>query len=269
MNNLSKIFMLLGVVIFMSSCQDEIEIDLNSADQKIIIEGEMSNEIGAVHTVKITKTLNFSDSNNFPPVKGAKVSISDNTGASETLTETEAGVYKTKKILGESGKIYTLTVVAEGQTFTAQSTMVKQIPLLGIKTLLNLNAFPPGSENTYIIFPLFKDPVGLGNAYRFIPTLNGVTNKEILAENDNGLDGLNNSRPIFSRDLKVKKGDTLTLEMRCLDPKIYDYFYSLNQSAGNGPGGGATPTNPLTNIKGGALGYFSAHTVEKKTIIVE
>ncbi len=269
MSNLSKVFFFFTSIFFMTSCQDEIEIDLNSADQKIIVEGEINNEIGAVHTIKISKTLNFSDSNNFPPVKGATVTISDNTGTSETLVETEAGIYKTKNTIGKVGKTYTLTILTGGQTFTAQSTMPTQVALTGIKTILNLSTFPPNTQNTYIVFPTFKDPSGLGNAYRFIPTVNDTTNKEILVENDNGLDGLNNSRPIFSRNLKVKKGDTLTLEMRCLDPNIYEYFYSLNQSAGNGPGGGTTPTNPLTNIKGGALGYFSAHTVEKKTIIVQ
>jgi hypothetical protein len=269
MNNLSKIFSFLAIALFMTSCQEEIEIDLNSAAPQIIIEGELSNDATATTTVKITKTVNFSNGNNYPAVKGAKVMISDNTGASETLTESADGVYTSKKIIGKSGNIYTLTVVAEGQTFTSQCAMPKQVPLLGIKTLENQNDFPPGAKGTFIVFPQFQDPLGLGNAYRFIPSVNGMKNKEILAENDNGVDGLMNARPIFSRDFKVEKGDTLSLEMRCIDTNVYDYFYSLNQSAGNGPGGGATPTNPLSNIKGGALGYFSAHTVEKKTIVVK
>jgi hypothetical protein len=57
--------------------------------------------------------------------------------------------------------------------------------------------------------------------------------------------------------------------MRCIDGPVYDYFFSLNSIQGNGPGGGTTPTNPVSNISGGALGYFSAFTVQKVSAVVK
>jgi hypothetical protein len=65
---------------------------------------------------------------------------------------------------------------------------------------------------------------------------------------------------------KVKLNDIVSVEMQCITRPTYLYYYTLNQQSGSGPGGGTTPANPPTNIQGGALGIFSAHTVQRKMI---
>jgi hypothetical protein len=56
--------------------------------------------------------------------------------------------------------------------------------------------------------------------------------------------------------------------MRCIDKKVFDY---LKQLSGLDPTNGqpTTPANPTSNISGGSLGYFSAHTVQRKKTIVK
>jgi hypothetical protein len=265
---MKKIIMIVISVIMMSSCEKEIELDLNSSNPKYVIEGEIpQNELA---TVKITKTVNFSDSNNFPTVKGAIVTITDEIGTTEQLIETSTGIYKTQKLKGSEGKTYTLSVKADGNTFTAKSTMPKAVKLTGLKTSLSSFA-PPGasSSDNYIVFPQFIDPAALGYSYRFIQIRNGELDKSIIIANDNIGNGKPNSRPIFSQNFDIKLGDTITVEMRCIDVPVYDYFFSLNAIQGNGPGGGTTPTNPVSNISGGALGYFSAFTGEKVSAVVK
>ena len=87
----------------------------------------------------------------------------------------------------------------------------------------------------------------------------------------NSLKGkISNESPVGRALLGKKVGDTITVEMNCIDDKIYTYFSALLQlSGGGGPGGGITPTNPPSNISNGALGYFSAHTVRVKTAVIE
>ncbi len=265
---MKKILMLVISAITLTSCEKEIELDLNSANAKYVIEGEVPQN--DVATVKITKTVNFSETNNFPAVKSAVVTISDETGVSEQLIETSAGIYKTQKMKGAEGKTYSLTIKAEGNTFTAKSTMPKAVKLTGLKTSLSSFA-PPGaaSADNYTVFPQFIDPTELGNSYRFIQSRNGELDKSILIANDNIGNGQPNSRPIFSQNFDIKLGDNLTVEMRCIDVPAYDYFYSLTSIQGNGPGGGTTPTNPVSNISDGALGYFSAFTVQKLSVVVK
>jgi len=56
--------------------------------------------------------------------------------------------------------------------------------------------------------------------------------------------------------------------MQCVDKKVFTYWYSLSQQGGNGFANSATPSNPTSNISNGALGYFSAHTVQHASVTV-
>lgn len=56
--------------------------------------------------------------------------------------------------------------------------------------------------------------------------------------------------------------------MQCVDENVYNYFNSFGNLMG-GPGSSSTPANPYTNIEGGVLGYFSAHTFELKEVIIQ
>jgi len=78
------VFILISIISF--SCQKVISVDLNSAAPNIVIEGNISDQDGA-YEVKISKTVNFDQTNTFPPVTGAGVTIYDNFGNSEKLTE--------------------------------------------------------------------------------------------------------------------------------------------------------------------------------------
>jgi len=50
--------------------------------------------------------------------------------------------------------------------------------------------------------------------------------------------------------------------LQCIDKGAYTFFYTLSRIEDS-------KTNPTSNIKGGALGYFSASTVDKMTITAE
>jgi hypothetical protein len=270
---MKKIALSLLLALGLSSCTDVVEIDLNTVSPKVVIEGNISDQKGA-YTVKVSQSVNFSDTNVYPAVKNANVVIADNAGNTEILTETSAGTYQTKKLQGVAGQTYTLTVTADGKTYTAISTIPKPVPFENVRFLEQANFPRPGQnetpETTYIAIPVYTDPANEQNNYRFIQYANGKTDQGLVVRNDNINNGLVNEQPIFSSDFdfKIRKGDTITIEMFCIDKATYEYFYSFNQSSGNGPGGGSTPANPVSNIKGGALGYFSAHSIQQKTVVV-
>jgi Domain of unknown function (DUF4249) len=251
-----------------TSCTKIINVDLNSTDPKVIIEADITDQTGG-YQVKITKTVNFSDANNFPAVKGAVVTISDNTGATQTLTETITGLYTLKDAKGVSEKTYSLKVVAEGKTYTATSTMPKAVEFLGVNIQESPFQRPNSTTKEYTYFPSFFDPADAQNNYLFILSTKGIRDKGFEnIFNDNIINGVRNQRPVRgSDDFKVNSKDTITVEMQCIDKGVYDYYYSLNQISSNN-GNSATPANPVSNILGGALGYFSAHTVRKATAII-
>lgn len=260
-------FNLLLVVLVFSSCEKVVNIDLNSKDPQIVIEGNITDQIGP-YTVKITRTANFDELNYFPPVSNALVIISDNLGNSETLTETSAGIYSTSTIQGTIGRTYTLKVTANGKEYTAASKMPSfiKIDTLTIVT----EETPRGSNKT--IYVNFIDPTGIDNYYRFIKKINGVTQKSIYIEDDLLKDGESINQPLLSRgqdETKIRTGDDVTIILQSIDKDIYNYFRTLLQlSSGGLINQSASPANPLSNFNNGALGYFNACAVTTKTIIV-
>ncbi len=265
---MKRILILMGAILSLASCEKEIDLDLNTANTKYVIEAELpQNEVA---TVSISKTVNFTESNNFPQVKGAIVSLSDEKGNTELLKEIGNGVYTSEKTKGTVGVSYTLTVKVDGNTYIAKSTMPKQVKLNGIRAEESFFAAPGDTvKGRQILFPDYIDPIELGNNYRFKQTRNGITDKAILVTNDNLGNGKPNQKPVFSQGFNIFKGDKVSIEMQSIDAAVYNYFYTLSSISGNGPGGATAPSNPTSNFSGGALGYFSAFAKDIVTIEIK
>ncbi len=250
----------------LSSCQKVINIDLNSAAPEIVIEGGISDQPGP-YTVSLTKTVNFSDVNTFPPVQGAVVTISDNAGNSEILTEATPGIYKTNTIQGIAGRTYTLIVSANGKIYKSVSTL--SFPV-NIDTLMfkTSGGFGGHGENRKTLDVQFTDPSGIVNYYRFIELINGVVINSTSITSDNLRDGtvIDHSSGIRP-DYPLVSGDIITIQLQSIDYGVYEYFRTFNRT-GDGSFDSSTPANPTSNLSNGALGYFSAYAVRSKSIII-
>jgi Domain of unknown function (DUF4249) len=260
-----QIFMVL-CALFLASCEQVIEIDLNTTDPKIVIEGRVTDQPEPFQ-ITLNKTVNFDEPNNYPAVSGAIVTISNGTQTFD-LNEVSPGVYQTATAqAGAPGRTYTLRVEAEGQVFEAQSTMPA---LVAFEKLQQESGVMPGGGASLRIVPVFSDPLGLGNNYRFVQWSNGQRWPNIFVLDDRNSDGLRITRPLFAPggDLENAVGDTVVVEMQTIDRPIYKYFYALDASGGNGPNA-SVPGNADNNFSGGALGYFSACTVQKRQIVIQ
>lgn len=262
-----SIIALLSAIVF-SSCEKVIDIDLNNAEKKYVIEGIITDLTGS--KVMISQTKDFDEDNNFPGVSGAVVSITENGGATTILPETSPGVYEAPSLTATVGKTYSLSVNIAGELFSATCKMPQKINLDSIYVTDEL-VFG-GTEK--IVNTDFFDPPGLGNSYRFFQTVNGKKEEIIIIRNDEYSDNRKVTTQLFyfdddedSDSTKIKSGDDIEVELQCIDPVMYKYWYSLYRSA-LGTSGQATPSNPVTNMQGGALGYFSTHTTQTKSMIV-
>lgn len=261
-----KQIILLFTVVFLASCDKEIQLPLDPNSTMLVIDGSVTDQVGP-YFVKITKSIDVSSTQNNPVVENATVMIYDNQGVRDTLTYTKNGAYQTKRIKGIYGNTYFLEVIVDGKKYTASSTLSNKVPI----DSLRINTFLVNGEMQYSIIPVYTDPIQLGNSYRFIQKINDTLDQTFHVFNDNLNNGKANQRPLraSSDSLKVKLNDIVSVEMQCITRPTYLYYYTLNQQSGSGPGGGTTPANPPTNIQGGALGIFSAHTVEKKYVRVQ
>jgi hypothetical protein len=258
----SGLFLLLSL----TSCEKVIDIDLNEADKKYVIEGVLTDQPGSCQ-VLVSTTVAFNNGNNVPGVSGAAVTITDDRGNTTTLRETIAGTYIASTLAGVPGTVYRLSVTINGQAYQARCTMPQKVNFDSLSTT-DIDMF---GDKTKLAVATYQDPLGKGNCYRFIQYVNKIKEKTIFVNNDELIDGklVNDNLFLFydddEEDRKMKSGDSLRVEMLCIDPAVYKYWYSLSASA-TGENQSATPANPVTNISGGALGYFSVHTFQARAI---
>jgi translation initiation factor IF-1 len=261
---MKSILYIFACLLFFTSCEKVIDLDLKENQSKIVIEGNITNEAGPYY-VKITQSTVLSDTSKTPTIHNAVVAISDNQGTTETLTFIGNGTYQTKNLRGMVGRTYTLTVKIGTETYTAQSTMPVLVPLDTIK--LATNTF--GGEIDYDFIPVYTDPATTGDIYRFLLTINEKLMKAHFILNDQVENGVVNKQHLQNiMELKLKTGDVVKIQMQKVDSKVGLYYTTLVQNTDTGPGGGTTPNNPPNNISNGALGIFSAHTVQEKSVVV-
>ncbi|MEJ0105145.1 MAG: DUF4249 domain-containing protein [Bacteroidota bacterium] len=266
MKNIIFLPVSLLLIMVISSCEKVIDVDLKSTAKKYVIEGIVTDQAGG-SMVKITQTKDFNENNNFPGVSGAAVIIKDN-GVAIPLQETGSGIYTNAGLKGISGHRYILEVKIDGQTFTASSSLPSKV---------NFDTMYVKEEeffgvNRKIPNVSYVDPPGSGNSYRFVLYKNGEQQKTIYVVNDDYADNRPASWQLLTYDEeeeedKVKTNDIIRVDMFCIDKAMYKYWFSL--LAASGGGSGSTPANPVTNISGGALGYFSAHTSQRREVVVE
>jgi hypothetical protein len=257
------------IIALFSSCQKVIDVNIENAEPKYVVEAIVTDNPGE-SKVLLSSTKNVSEDNNFPGISGAVVTITDNAGTVTMFTETTAGKYESSDFTGVVGKTYSLQVKVDGETFTGSSTMPQKINL---DTLFISNEILFG-ETRKLANIAYQDPAGKGQAYRYVQYINGKKSEPIFVNNDDYSDGKYVETKLWylvdddeNKDEEIKTGDTVMIDMLCVDPAVYKYWYSANQSA-TGNSQSASPANPVTNISGGALGYFSAHTLQTKTVVV-
>ncbi len=141
---MKKIFWISGIIylfIFVS-CEDVIEIDLNTVEPQIVIEARLYDQFYPA-TVIITKTNDFFDTLTVNTVSNAEVFISDNLGNKVRLLEndTTPGLYQAD-LFGEQGKSYALEVISEGQTYTSTAEMKPTLIIDSVKSVYHNAGIP-------------------------------------------------------------------------------------------------------------------------------
>ncbi|MBN9351396.1 MAG: DUF4249 domain-containing protein [Chitinophagaceae bacterium] len=254
-------------LIFASGCKKIIELKTNEIPPRFVIEANLSDQLGDCY-VYISQTVRLSDSSNFSGVSGAKVTISDSGHNTVALFETFKGFYRAPSLRAITNHHYILEVEINGQHFSGEASLHRKVPF----DSLYISDYFIFGKNRKFANVIFQDPPGKGDSYRFLQYKNNAQNANIFVMNDEFSDGrkINTFLAYFDQNDEedMMPGDSITVEMQCIDPKVYTYFNSLAQSA-TGGNDAVTPGNPVSNITGGALGYFNVYTKERKSVVVK
>lgn len=252
----------LSILFTVSSCEKEIDVDLRSVTPRIQIEGIVKQDQLAM--VRVSQTLDFNDNSGYPFLKGAIVELSDDAGNIETLKQNGTGWYVAEDIKGVIGRTYNLSVIYEEKEYTATS----KIPPLVKMDSLSMYKAPIMDYAIPMIH--YTDPKGEANQYyRSLVYINGKQLPDMWEQvySCEFTDGspMHDPLAVFTNDSDndpIKKGDNILIEFQCIDKGAYTFFDTLSKIEDS-------KTNPISNISGGALGYFCASTVDQMTIIAD
>lgn len=249
-----------------SACQEVIDVELRSTDPKYVVEGVLTDNPGDAF-VKISQTARFYEPTEFNGVAGATVSIREVDGTTWNLTEGEKGIYRRPTLMGKPGKTYELRVQVGGQEFSATSTMPAKV-LLDSLYITEEMFF---TQKDKLANVAYTDAANQRNNYLAEQSINSKRTDMLYIYNDEYTDGKPNIQKLYyfpeNDEDKLKKGDTVKVNFYTIDEANFKYWFSVFRSS-TGQSGGASPANPVSNIQGGALGYFSAQPRHTKSVIV-
>lgn len=264
---MKKIFLYLAAMLSLalSSCEEVIDYELDTAETKLIVEGLVTNEPGP-YRVRLSNTKGYLEEGMTPGVNGGLVIISDNHGTADTLKQVGDGLYQTTMLQGTPGYTYYFKALVNGKEYTAQSYMPAVSP---IDSLTFVQKHAPNEDGSGIHPYLhFSDPTGKGNYYRWDVLLNGELDPDELAVfNDELYDGKSGS---VDMHFDIAKGDLLKVKLYSLDKTAYSFWFALvNQQNTTGGPFESIPANAPGNISNGAIGFFGASAVSVIEGVVE
>ncbi|MDR3666467.1 MAG: DUF4249 domain-containing protein [Ignavibacteriaceae bacterium] len=265
---------LLSITVISFNCQKVVSIDLNAANPKLVIDANITDQSGPYNIILSKSGDYFEPILTFPPVSNAKVIVSDDLGRIDTFKESSvAGIYKSSTLIGQSKRTYFLNVTAEGNSYSAVSYMPEKVKIDSLFYIKRLGS--RFDEAGYDIYVMFKDPPELGNYYRlnvhagYLVPSDSVDGRRYRLYSDKLTNGNEMEERIRAGRLVVT-GDTITVDLLSIDKATYDYFNTLRDIlTSEGAATSLAPANPNTNLSNGALGYFAAYTMDRKTIILQ
>ena len=271
---------LLIIVLFFSACTDVIDVEVPNEEAKLVIEASINWEkgtSGSDQTIYLSKSTPFFDTNGTVPVVGASVIITNNNdGSFFEFNDQNDGSYSTSNFIPVLNDNYTLEVMSEGETYSAQETFMPVVPILEVYQ--STEKFLP--EVLEVNFD-FLDPVEEENYYYIKFKEQADTFPRLLDFKDEFVNG--NLISVFNErqenedinQVEYAPGDTVNMELIGISKRYYEYIQLLiNQSESGGPfdttpvalRGNCTNQNDPNNI---AYGYFRLTEVAKASYTFE
>ena len=273
MKNIIYLSLILSLFIF-SSCEKVINVDLNTAAPKLVIDGSIKWEKGTdgnEQTIKLSTTTSYY-SNTIPTVSNAVVFVTDSNDSTFNFIENgTTGEYVCNNFVPILDETYTLNVLYDNQTYSATETL-KAVPIIDSIAQKNDTGF---SGKDIEIKAFFTDNGATNDYYLFKvkPNYNSIPSYGVFY--DRFFQG-NSFYAIYSDD-KSKSGDVLQIALQGISKRYHSYMSILISLAGSN--NGSPFQSPPATVRGNiinqtneanyALGYFSLSEIDSLEYIIE
>jgi len=262
-------FSLLFFLVIFSSCEDVIDVDVQTDVNRLVVEASIDWEKGTTgneQTIQLRTSSAFFTTESNTAVIGASVVITNDTNGDVFIFQDQNnGNYATNEFVPVLGNAYTLEIIHDGETYNAKETL-NAVPEINAVYQDLEDGF---DEEVLEVHVVFNDPIIEGNNYLFKFQKEG----ELLPRLELGDDEFVNGNEIdwwyeIDADDETDKveefvaGDVINFNMYGISEPYGNYIEILINQIG---GVGLFDTTPvsvkgncvnLTNPDNYAHGYF-------------
>lgn len=274
--------LLLVFSLAITSCEDVIDVTLQEAPTRLVIEASIDWEKGTTghaQKISISRSTPYFDTTSTTAVMGASVIvINDTSGAEFSFADQNNGEYTTASFVPVLGQSYTLTVIHNGETYKAHETL-HAVPEISEIYQAEEDGF---DDEILEVHVAFIDPPEEGNNYFFKFQRNG----DLLPELEVAYDEFVNGNVIdwwyeieededTDETESLVSGDVISIEMYAISTAYKDYMEILINQVDGGDLFAVTPVavkgNCIneTNPENYAHGFFRLTEVNKTTYTIE
>lgn len=288
MNNLKYVVIFLLTVIFLTSCYEEIDLELDPFEPELVVEAYINQHFPMLNYVILTRTLDFYNPDlDAAYVPGARVSILEGGSIkNDPVWDESTRIYLQEIELSleggelmrlyfdisfqmqpQTGKWYKLEVQTEEETVTA----ITSIPeLVEIDSVSYRFVETENDTDQFRVTLHYQEPLEFGNFYRQMYYINvdlplawGRLNSDFIYSDEY----FNGEYRNFIYYNNFASGDTVHFFLNSIDKSSYTYWVDFSRAMNNG-GPFAAPIIPESNVNGGR-GVFTGMAVSYKKLIIE
>jgi hypothetical protein len=271
---MKQLLTLIIIFIGVTSCEDVIDVDLNTAEQRLVIEASINwqkGTAGNLQSVKLSLSAPFF-SETIQPANNADVFITNSANEQFVFIEVgDSGIYTNDNFVPVIGETYGLTIVYEDEIYTATETLQPVVSIDFVEQ--NNNGGFSGEETELKAF--FHDPAEEENYYffEFLSDIPAIPSLEVY--NDEFTNG--NTMFGFYTEEVLSTGDEVTIRIHGTSERFYNFMFILLQQLSE-EGGGPFETQPATvrgniinqtNADNFPFGYFRLSEMDEFIYVVE
>lgn len=271
---LFKILLLLFISFPIISCEDVIDVDLDTVAPRLVIDASIDwakGTPGNEQKIVLTTSTGYY-SREFPSVSGAVITVTNSTGTVFDFTETPGtGEYLCNNFVPVMGETYHMMILLNGETYTATETLMPSPDIM--ENIEQDNEGGMGGDEIEITFYYQDDPAAV-NYYLFGFKSPRVAFREFEVEDDENSQG--GIMPEFYSHEDLQPGDVVNIRIYGMSKQYYDYMNKL--LVASGADDSPWPTTPsavrgnIVNQSNGqnfAFGYFRLAEVSVRDYTVE
>lgn len=270
----ASLIIMVFIAVLSNSCEEVIEVDLNTAPPKLVIEASINwlkGSDGNKQIIKLTTTTDYFNAE-IPKISGATIYIKNSLNTQFTFLEKpKTGEYICDNFVPEINETYTLTIINDGQTYTAVEKLKPIAPITKI-VQNNTSGF---TGDRIEIKAFFNDVATEDNYFLYKYVYSTQIKSNYYVDEDTFFQG--NEFFSLSQENELKVGDKVEISHFGISKLYYNYMNVLVNIAGNSNGSPfqsppATVRGNIintTNFDNFALGYFSVSEVDVRNYVIQ